>query len=61
MMHVGVACQQHDMTVLVSSSMFISSGYGANLLVERAEVVVEGWAAAAGVMPHLRQLVRLPR
>ncbi len=36
------------------------SGYGTHLLAEHAEVV-EGWAAAAGAMPHLRQRVQLPR
>jgi hypothetical protein len=56
-MHVGVACQRHDMTMSVSSYVFVSSGYGTRLLAERAEVV-EGWAAVATAMPHLRQRVR---
>ena len=38
-MYVSSAWQRDDMTVLVSSSIFVSSGYGSRLLTERAEVV----------------------
>ena len=41
------------MTVSVSSSIFVSWGYGTRLLAERAKMV-EVWGVAAGAMPHLR-------
>ena len=44
----------------ISSSIFVSSGYGSRLLTERAEVV-GGLTAAAGAMPYQRPCVRLPR
>jgi hypothetical protein len=52
-MHVGIACQRPDLTVSVSSSIFVSSEYYSRLMTERVEVV-EGWTAVAGAMPYLR-------
>ena len=59
-MHLGVACQWPDLTVSVTASIFVASGYGSRLLTEHAEVVGE-LTAAAGAMSNRRPGVRLLR
>ena len=52
--------KQKHVSWSVSSTIFVSSGYGSRLLTARAEVV-GGLTAAADAMPYRRPRVRLPR
>ena len=59
--HVSVSSwKQKHVSQSISSSIFVSSGYGARLLMERAEVV-GGLPAAVGAMSYQRPRAQLPR
>ena len=59
-MHVGVACQRPDLTVAVSSSIFVSLEFASRLLLAEGAEVVEG-KAVLDVMPYHRPRVQLLR